>query len=114
MTDPFVRIEGVSKMFGTFQPELDEERCRYGIVKNLGTWNPLRISLHEWWGIAKDVAGSKSPKDALGYIFAPPGWSPDGSRMTSKTIKEIWEAERRDGEARSDSEATAGSRLPAE
>lgn len=102
------------KMFGTFQPELDEERCRYGIVKNLGTWNPLRISLHEWWGIAKDVAGSKSPKEALGYVFAPPGWSPDGSRMTSKTIKELWHTERADHQASAAPEAPAPARQPAE
>ncbi|MEE2566779.1 sterol desaturase family protein [Hyphobacterium marinum] len=78
------------KMFGTFEEERADEACRYGIVRNLGTYNPLVISLHEWWGIAKDVAGSKSPKDALGYIFAPPGWSPDGSRLTSKKIKALW------------------------
>lgn len=76
------------RMFGTFQPELDEEPCRYGIIRNLGTYNPLRIAIHEWWGIVKDVRSAKSFKHALAYIFAPPGWSPDGSRLTSKTIKQ--------------------------
>ena len=75
------------RMFGTFQPELDEEPCRYGIVKNLGTYNPLRISIHEWWGIVKDVASARSIRHALAYVFAPPGWSPDGSRLTTKAIK---------------------------
>ena len=36
------------KLFGTFQPELDEEPCRYGIVKNLGDFNLLRVAFHEW------------------------------------------------------------------
>jgi sterol desaturase/sphingolipid hydroxylase (fatty acid hydroxylase superfamily) len=76
------------KMFGTFQAELDEEPCRYGIIRNLGTYNPLRISIHEWWGIVKDVASAKSFKHALAYVFAPPGWSPDGSRLTTKAIKQ--------------------------
>lgn len=75
------------RIFGTFQRELEDEPCRYGIIRNLGTYNPLRIAVHEWWGIIKDVASSKSIKHALAYIFAPPGWSPDGSRLTTKAIK---------------------------
>ena len=77
------------RMFGTFQAELDEEPCRYGIVRNLGTYNPLRIAVHEWWGIIKDVASAKSFRHALAYIFAPPGWSPDGSRLTTRAIKKM-------------------------
>jgi sterol desaturase/sphingolipid hydroxylase (fatty acid hydroxylase superfamily) len=30
------------RMFGTFVPELDEDMPRYGIVKNIGTFNPLK------------------------------------------------------------------------
>ena len=78
------------RMFGTFIPEDDAERPRYGIVKNLGTFNPLMIAFHEWIGIAKDVMGAKSFKEVMGYLFGPPGWSPDGSRMTSAMIKERW------------------------
>ena len=78
------------RMFGTFVPESREEKCRYGIVKNLGTFNPLIISFHEWIGILKDLRSAKSFKEVLGYTFGPPGWSPDGSRMTTKMIKERW------------------------
>ncbi|MCR9266372.1 MAG: sterol desaturase family protein [Alphaproteobacteria bacterium] len=84
------------KMFGTFQPELDDEKCRYGIVKNLGTYNPIKISLHEWWGILKDMASAKNPKEALMYLLAPPGWSPDGSRQTSHQILDRWKARQAD------------------
>ncbi|MCW5725508.1 MAG: sterol desaturase family protein [Maricaulaceae bacterium] len=88
------------RMFGTFEAERDDEPCRYGIVKNLGTYNPLRICLHEWVGIVRDVAGAKSLREVVGYIFAPPGWSPDGSRGTSKQIKRRWleSLERRESE----------------
>jgi len=79
------------RLFGTFVEEDIADPPRYGIVKNLATFNPLRIALHEWWGIAGDVARSRSPREALGYIFAPPGWSPDGSRETSETIRENWQ-----------------------
>ncbi|MFN3315061.1 MAG: sterol desaturase family protein, partial [Hyphomonas sp.] len=78
------------KMFGTFQAELDEEKCRYGIVKNLGTHNPLIICLHEWVGIVKDVSSARSLREVIGYWLGPPGWSPDGSRETSHIIKQRW------------------------
>ncbi|MEO1039902.1 MAG: sterol desaturase family protein [Pseudomonadota bacterium] len=78
------------RMFGTFEPERDDEPCRYGIVKNLGTRNPLKICLHEWLGIINDVRNAKSWREALGYWLGPPGWSPDGSRLSSKLIKQRW------------------------
>ncbi len=78
------------RLFGTFQEELDDEKCRYGIVKNLGTDNPLTICFHEWVGIVNDVRGAKSVREALGYWLGPPGWSPDGSRDSSKIIKAKW------------------------
>ena len=78
------------RMFGTFVPEAREERPRYGIIKNLTTFNPVMIAFHEWIGIARDLRGARSPREVLGYLFGPPGWSPDGSRMTSAMIKERW------------------------
>jgi hypothetical protein len=85
-------------MFGTFIPETGEEPCRYGTVKNLGTFNLFHNVFHEWIGIGKDLLASRSPREALGYLFGPPGWSPDGSRDTSHTLKAKWRARReRDG-----------------
>ncbi len=78
------------RMFGTFTPEDKAERPRYGIIKNLGTFNPLVISFHEWMGIFRDVKSAKSLKEVGGYLFGPPGWSPDGSRLTSAMIKQRW------------------------
>lgn len=78
------------RLFGTFIPEERAEQPRYGIVKNLGTFNPFVIAFHEWIGIAKDLRSAKSVKEVLGYLFGPPGWSPDGSRMTSAMIKKRW------------------------
>jgi len=78
------------RLFGTFVAEIHNDKPRYGIIKNLGTFNPLMISFHEWIGIAKDLRSSRSLKEVGGYLFGPPGWSPDGSRMTSTKIKERW------------------------
>lgn len=76
------------KIFGTFVPESDNAYPDYGLVKDFETFNPFKIFIHEYWGILKDVFGSnRSVKDRLLYIVAPPGWSHDNSRKTSKDIK---------------------------
>ena len=62
------------------------KRCRYGLVKNLGTFNPLRIALHET--VANLSATWSGPAcrwaTALRYVFGPPGWSHDGSRAAPR------------------------------
>ena len=74
------------KMFGTFVAE--EETPEYGLVFNLGTFNPLRVATHEWVGIFKDVfQRGITMGDRLKYMFAPPGWSHDGSRKTADMLK---------------------------
>jgi hypothetical protein len=80
------------KMFGSFAAEDASEPPRYGIVKNLATFNPLKVALHEWLAMFADLSKSRSLKDIGFYFFGPPGWSPDGSRDTSKTIKARWQA----------------------
>ena len=86
------------RLFGTYIPETDAEPPRYGLVKNLGDFNILRVAFHEWIGIGKDLAGSRSIREVLGYLFGPPGWSPDGSRETSATLKAKWR-ERQEADA---------------
>jgi len=80
------------RMFGTYIPEDDAEPCRYGVVHNLGDFNIFRVAFHEWIAIGKDLAGSRSIREVFGYLFGPPGWSPDGSRDTSATLKAKWRA----------------------
>ena len=76
------------RMFGTFVPERDEDPCRYGIVKNLGTFNPLRVAFHEWLGIFRDLGRpGLSLRQRLGYALARPGYSHDGSRKSSLDLK---------------------------
>lgn len=76
------------RMFGTFVPELEEEKPNYGLVSDIGTFNPLRIAIHEYVGIFKDISGSKlSLWQRIQYIFRPPGWCHDGSRLSSEQIK---------------------------
>jgi sterol desaturase/sphingolipid hydroxylase (fatty acid hydroxylase superfamily) len=78
------------KWFGTFVEEDASEPPRYGIVKNLGTFNPIKVAFHEWIGIGTDLASARSLREFFGYLIGPPGWSPDGSRDTSETIRARW------------------------
>ena len=82
------------RMFGTFVAEDENEPCQYGITSNLGTFNLLRIALHEWTSMGQDVRKAGSLRDAFWYVFGAPGWSPDGSRETSRTMKEKWVKEK--------------------
>jgi len=80
------------RMFATFEPELDEEPPRYGIVKNLGDFNIVRVAFHEWIGIGKDLTRARSVRDAFGYVFGPPGWRPGGEGTTSEDLRRAWKA----------------------
>jgi sterol desaturase/sphingolipid hydroxylase (fatty acid hydroxylase superfamily) len=84
------------RLFGTFVEE--RERPVYGILSNLGTLNPLRIAFHEWAGIARDLASARRVRDVMGYVMGPPGWSPDGSRKTTRDLKAAWAARKAEAE----------------
>lgn len=76
------------RLFGTFVEELPEDMPRYGIVRNIGTFNPVRVAFHEWAGMLRDVfAPGLTLRQRLMYMAAPPGWSHDGSRKTSEDLK---------------------------
>ncbi len=80
------------RLFGTFVAEDKSEQPRYGVIRNLGSFNPFIIAFNEWLGIFRDLASARSWRDVIGYTFGPPGWSPDGSRLTSARIKARWAA----------------------
>lgn len=76
------------RLFGTFVPEHYSEPCRYGLTRNIGSFNPLRIAMHEWVHMIRDAStpGLRFGQ-RLGYVLGPPGWSHDGSRATSAALK---------------------------
>ncbi len=61
------------RLFGTFARE--EEPVRYGLTKNIETYNPLRIATHEHADILRDVAHAEDWSDRLGFVFRGPGWA---------------------------------------
>ena len=79
------------RMFGTFQPELKEEKVTYGLVKNIKTFNPIKIAFIEWWHMLKDAfSGNKSLKNRLMYLIKPPGWKHDGTGKISDDLRQEW------------------------
>ncbi len=78
------------KLFGTFQDELtidDYQPIRYGLTSNQPNPNAVNMVLQEWENIKKDIELPVSLKTKLAYIFMPPGWSHDGSKMTSEQMR---------------------------
>lgn len=77
------------KMFGTFVPEMpDKEEIKYGVVKPIETYNPLKIAFAEMISIFRDVSQKGlTLKQRFLYAFAAPGYSHDGSRKNSTTLK---------------------------
>jgi sterol desaturase/sphingolipid hydroxylase (fatty acid hydroxylase superfamily) len=61
------------RLFGTFERE--SEPVVYGLTKNIGTFNPLRIAAHEHYEMLKDVAAAGSWRDRVGFVLRGPGWA---------------------------------------
>ena len=64
------------RLFGTFQEELDEVPCVYGVKKAVGTWNPVRINFQHIWQLTKDAWHTKNWLDKIRIWFKPTGWRP--------------------------------------
>ncbi len=64
------------RLFGTYVPERDDVKLRYGLVKPILSNNPLKVWFTGWIDLLRDLAGSRSLREALGYVVMPPGWRP--------------------------------------
>lgn len=63
-------------LFGTYQDELDEEPCIYGIRGQLFSWNPVWANFHYYWAMAKDSWHARNWLDKVRVWFKGPGWRP--------------------------------------
>ncbi|MBL7888417.1 MAG: sterol desaturase family protein [Bacteroidia bacterium] len=76
------------KLFGTFQTEDKDTKVVYGLTENIKTYHPLKMVFHEWVNIFNDLKKAPSWKARFMYVFGPPGWSHDGSKKTSRQLRE--------------------------
>ena len=58
------------RIFGTFEPEKDQ--VKYGLVNNVNTYNPTKITLMGWQEIFKNIKNAPSVSEALYFLFGPP------------------------------------------
>jgi sterol desaturase/sphingolipid hydroxylase (fatty acid hydroxylase superfamily) len=75
------------KLFGTFQAEIDDLPIEFGLYEKKVDNNPVNVIFHEWVSIFQDVRKAKGFRNKWLYILKPPGWSHDGSTMTSKQLR---------------------------
>lgn len=75
------------KWFGTFAEAPANASMQYGLTTPLKDRGPINIVTHEWKSLWSDVRKAPTWQAKLGYIFNPPGWSHDGSKMTSKQLQ---------------------------
>jgi sterol desaturase/sphingolipid hydroxylase (fatty acid hydroxylase superfamily) len=75
------------RIFGTFSPEVPEAPVRYGLTRNINSFNPLKVSFGEYADIIRDIRRGSGWRDTLGYLFLAPGWSHDGDDKRSNTLR---------------------------
>ncbi len=68
------------KLFGTYTAEREGAPITYGLVRQIETLNPVKIAFAEWAALARDLRSTRSPREALGYLFGRPGWRPGATR----------------------------------
>jgi alkylglycerol monooxygenase len=64
------------RLFGSFQPELDEHPCHYGTRSPLRSWNPVWANLEVYAALWHDCRHAARWRDKLRVWFRPPGWRP--------------------------------------
>lgn len=62
------------RLFGTYAAE--KEKCAYGTIEPLNSWDPVWSVAHVFWKLLKDAMATRSWKDKLKIWFMPPGWKP--------------------------------------
>lgn len=62
------------RLFGTFEPEV--EPVRYGLTKNIDSYNLLTIAFHEWRALGRDIRATPRWRDRARRLYKGPGWEP--------------------------------------
>ena len=65
------------RLFGTFEPERDEEEVVYGVRKPLNTFDPFRANLSVYGDLWFDSRHTADWRDKLKVWFSRTGWRPD-------------------------------------
>lgn len=74
------------RLFGTYVAERDDVPIRYGLVKPITSYNPLRVEFAQWIELWRDLRTARSIKDVLGFLVMPPAWRPAHVRASNEPI----------------------------
>ena len=58
------------RMFGTFEPEV--EPVKFGLVNNVNTFNPTKITFMGWADIFKNIKNATNMNEAIYFLIGPP------------------------------------------
>ena len=58
------------RIFGTFEPE--KAKVKYGLVNNVNTFNPVKITLMGWQSMIQDIKKAKNFSEVFSTVFGPP------------------------------------------
>ncbi len=70
------------RLFGTYQPELADQPCRYGITRQLRSWNPVWANVHAWLDTAQQSWQTPRLSDKVKVWFKSPAWDAPGIAST--------------------------------
>jgi sterol desaturase/sphingolipid hydroxylase (fatty acid hydroxylase superfamily) len=73
------------RLFGTFVEERDDIVIRYGLTQPLHSYNPLRIALHEWINLGRDLWRANGWRARCAMLMGPPGVKPVGTSAARET-----------------------------
>ncbi len=62
------------RLLGTFTPEDPAEQPEYGITRQVHSYNPVYLTVHEWIDLFRDVARPGRIRERLRHFWAPPDW----------------------------------------
>ncbi len=60
------------KLFGSFVEEDPAVPCEYGIVGHVHSYNPIKLTFHEWIDMLRDATRTGGMRSALAQLFGPP------------------------------------------
>ncbi len=75
------------RMFRSFQDELEDEACIYGIRKPLQSYNPFWANVHVYWATMQDSWHAEHWSDKIKVWFKGPGWRPPGLELSHPIVK---------------------------
>lgn len=69
------------RLFGTYQRE--QQRPVYGLTKQIGTNNPMKVQLNEIRALAADLKAADSGRVRWKHLIRGPGWRPGSPSATA-------------------------------